>query len=191
VEQAASLRLVPNLDVWRPCDAAETLAAWTAAVERRTGPSALLLSRQALPAQRRNPAALDGIARGGYVLAEAEGGAPRAVIVATGSEVAIALEARAALAREGVPVRVVSMPCTAAFDRAGAEWCEAVMPRGVPRVAVEAGATDGWWRYVGTAGKVVGIDRFGECGAAPELFRRHGITADAVAEAVRTVVREP
>jgi transketolase len=188
VEHAASLRLVPGLDVWRPCDAVETLVAWRAAVERRDGPSALLLSRQALPAQQRDPAAAAAIARGGYVLAEAERGRPRALIIATGSEVSLAMAARRLLAADGVPVRVVSMPSTTVFDRQDAAWREAVLPSGVPRVAVEAGVSDFWRKYVGLAGAVVGLDRFGESGPAPELFEALGLTAGRVARAVKEAV---
>jgi transketolase len=189
VEHAASLRLLPHLDVWRPCDAVETAIAWRSAVERRGGPTALLLSRQNLPPQRRDAAALAAVSRGGYVLAEAEGGAPRAVILATGSEVQLAIEARALLAARGVSVRVVSLPCTSIFDRQPRAWREAVLPPGIPRVAVEAGVTDGWRKYVGLEGAVVGIDSFGECGSAPELFRHFGITTERVAEAVSSVLR--
>jgi transketolase len=189
VEHAASLRLVPHLDVWRPCDAVETAIAWRAAVERRAGPTALLLSRQDLSPQRRDGATTAAVARGGYVLAEAQGGAPRAVIVATGSEVQLALDARALLAAKGIAARVVSMPCTSLFDRQPATWREAVLPRGIPRVAVEAGACDGWRKYVGLEGAVVGLDSFGESGPAPELFRHFGLTPERVADAVLSVVR--
>ena len=189
IEHAASLRLVPGLDVWRPCDAFETFAAWRAAVERRHGPSALLLSRQALPAQPRDRAAMRGVERGGYVLAEAEGGAPRAVVLATGSEVQLAMSARRILADEGIPVRVVSMPSTTVFDRQDPEWRAEVLPPGVPRVAVEAGASAGWWRYVGPGGAVVGIDRFGESGPMEELFRELGFTPERLARVVRGVAR--
>jgi len=190
VEHAASLRLVPHLDVWRPCDAAETVTAWRAAVERRDGPSCLLLSRQNVDPPRREDGALRDLARGGYVLAEAEGGAPRAVILATGSEVPLALAARAILQPEGLPVRVVSMPSTSVFDRQDGAWREAVLPRGVPRVAVEAGATDLWRKYVGLDGAVVGIDRFGESAPAGDLFRHFGFTPQHVAGAVRRLVTQ-
>jgi transketolase len=189
VEQAASLRLVPGLDVWRPCDACETFAAWRAAVERRAGPTALLLSRQALPAQHRDAAALRGVERGGYVLAEADGGAARAVIVATGSEVQLAMSARRLLAAQGIPVRVVSMPCTAAFDRQDPEWRASVLPPRVPCVAVEAGVSGGWWRYAGRDGAVVGLDRFGESGPMERLFEELGFTPERIARVVRSVAR--
>jgi transketolase len=188
IEHAATLRLIPNMQVWRPCDTAETTAAWAAAIERRDGPVSLLLSRQNLPFQQRSAEQAAAIARGGYVLSEAAGGAARAVIVATGSEVAVALAAQQALASEGVAVRVVSMPCTQLFDRQDAAWRDSVLPRGTPRVAVEAGVTDYWRKYVGLEGAVVGIDRFGESAPAGELYKYFGITAEAVAAAVRSVM---
>jgi transketolase len=189
VEHAAALRLIPHLDVWRPCDEVETIAAWSAAVFRQDGPSALLLSRQVLPAQRRDADALAAVARGGYVLAEPPGGAPRAVLLATGSEVQLAVEAQARLHADGIPVRVVSMPCTSVFDRQDAAYRARVLPPGVPRVAVEAGVSEYWRRYVGLEGAVVGIDRYGESAPAPELFQRFGFTPERVAGAVRTVLR--
>jgi transketolase len=189
VEQAASLRLVPGLDVWRPCDAFETFAAWRAAVERRHGPTALLLSRQALPAQHRDAAAMRAVERGGYVLAEADGGPPHAVIVATGSEVQLAMSARRLLAEAGVPVRVVSMPSTTVFDRQDAEWRAAVLPPRVPCVAVEAGVSAGWWKYVRRDGAVVGLDRFGESGPMEQLFEELGFTPERLARVVRSVAR--
>lgn len=189
VEHAATLRLVPNMDVWRPCDSVETAIAWQAAIERRDGPSALLLSRQNLPHQPRDAKALEAIRRGGYVLAESAGGAPQVVIIATGSEVALAMGARDALAAEGVRARVVSMPSTTIFDRQDRTWHEAVLPRGVPRVAVEAGVTDYWRKYVGLEGAVVGIDRFGESAPAGDLFKHFGFTVANVAAAARTVLK--
>jgi transketolase len=188
VEHAATLRLMPNMDVWRPCDTVETAVAWAAAIERRAGPSSLLLSRQNLPFQNRSADQVAAIARGAYVLSESAGGAPRAVIIATGSEVAVALAAQQALGTQGIPVRVVSMPCTQAFDRQDAQYRESVLPRGIPRVAVEAGVTDYWRKYVGLEGRVVGIDRYGESAPAGELYRFFGITGDSVAAAVRSVL---
>ena len=188
VEHAASLRLIPGMDVWRPCDSVETAQAWVAAIERHDGPSALLLSRQNLPFAARDDAALADIRRGGYVLAEASGATPKAVIIATGSEVELALKAREQLQAAGVPVRVVSMPCTNVFDRQDAAWRAAVLPAGVPRVAVEAGVRDGWFKYVGAAdagqGVVIGLDRFGESAPYKELFEYFGITTEAVVNAV-------
>jgi transketolase len=180
---------VPHLDVWRPCDEVETVVAWRSALERGDGPTALLLSRQDLPAQPRDSAALASSARGGYVLAEAPGAAPAAILIATGSEVQLAMEARALLLREGTATRVVSMPCTSVFDRQDATYREGVLPRGVPRVAIEAGVSDLWWKYVGLDGAVIGLDRFGESAPAPDLFRHFGFTPERVADAVRSVTR--
>ena len=188
VEHAASLRLIPNMTVWRPCDTVETAAAWASAIERRDGPTSLLLSRDPLPFQQRSAGQVAAIARGGYVLADATGGAPRAVIIATGSEVAIALAAQQALAAAGIAVRVVSMPCTSIFDRQDAAYRNSVLPKGVPRVAVEAGVTDYWRKYVGLEGAVIGIDRFGESAPAGELYQFFGITAEHVAAAVRGIL---
>ena len=188
VEQAASLRLIPNLDVWRPCDTTETAVAWACAIERADGPSALLLSRQNLPFQQRGSAQVAAIRSGGYILSEAADGAPEAVIIATGSELALALEAQATLADKGVAVRVVSMPCCDIFERQDAEWRNTVLPKGLPRVAVEAGCTSGWYKYVGLDGGVVGIDRFGESAPAGELFSHFGITVDAVAAEVERAI---
>ena len=187
VEHAATLRLLPNMNVWRPCDTVETAAAWASAIERNDGPSSLLLSRQNLAFQNRSSEQVASIARGAYVLSEASG-APRAVIMATGSEVSIALAAQQALAAEGIAVRVVSMPCTQLFDSQDAAYRDSVLPRGVPRVAVEAGVTDYWRKYVGLEGKVIGIDRYGESAPAGDLYKFFGITGDAVAAAVRSVL---
>jgi len=187
IEHAASLRLIPNLEVWRPCDTVESAMAWAVALKRKSGPSALLLSRQNLPFAKRDAATLASVERGGYVLSEPEGAA-RAVLIATGSEVALALAAQKLLAAEGVAVRVVSMPSTSAFDRQDAGYRDAVLPRGVPRVAVEAGVTAFWRKYVGLEGAVVGIDRFGESAPAGELFKYFGFTPEHVAAAVRGVL---
>jgi transketolase len=185
IEHVASLRLIPHMDVWRPCDTVETALAWAAAIERKDGPSALALSRQNLPFAPRSPESLAAIRRGGYVLADTPGA--RAIIIATGSEVAIALAARKALADSGLAVRVVSMPCTSLFDRQDAAWRESVLPRGVPRVAIEAGVTDFWRKYVGLEGEVVGIDRFGESAPASDVYKFLGIDAEHLAAAVKRV----
>jgi transketolase len=187
IEHVESLRLIPNLDVWRPCDAVETAAAWIAAVSRSDGPSALVLSRQKLPHQPRNAAQVEAIARGGYVLVEPHETAA-ALILATGSEVKLAREAAALLAGQGIPVRVVSMPCVDVFERQEARWKEQVLPPHLPVIAVEAGATRGWWRYAGRRGVVIGIDRFGESAPEKELFAYFGFTPERVAEAVRTAI---
>jgi transketolase len=190
IEHAASLRLIPGMDVWRPSDSVESAVAWAAAIERRDGPTSLLFSRQNVQFQSRDADAIAAIRRGGYVIADST--RPRAVIIATGSEVPLALGARAKLAEEGVAVRVVSMPCTNVFDRQEAAYREYVLPRGVPRVAVEAGVTDYWRKYVGAAdsghGAVVGIDRFGESAPGPELFKHFGFTVESVVAAVRRVL---
>ncbi len=186
VEHAATLRLMPNMDVWRPCDSAETFVAWTAAIERRDGPTSLLLSRQNVPHCPREPAQVAAIARGGYVLADAPDA--RAAIIATGSEVPVALAAKNKLAAEGIPIRVVSMPSTTVFDRQPEAYRAGVLPRGMPRVAVEAGVPDFWRKYVGLEGGVVGIDRYGESAPAGELFEHFGFTADNVAMAVKRVL---
>lgn len=188
VEQTATLRLIPNMDVWRPCDTTESAVAWAHAIERADGPSTLCFSRQNLPFQPRDTAQTANIRRGGYVLSEAGKATPDAVIIATGSEVALAMAAQAALAEDGVFARVVSMPSTNVFDRQDADYQVAVLPAGVVRVAVEAGVTDFWRKYVGLEGAVIGIDRFGESAPAGELFKLFGITAEAVADAVRARV---
>ncbi|MGZ5060395.1 MAG: transketolase [Usitatibacter sp.] len=186
VEHVASLRLIPNMDVWRPCDTVETAVAWAASIERRTGPSSLALSRQNLPFVKRSAEAIAAIRRGGYVISEAPA-APRAAIIATGSEVSIALAAQKSLGEAGIAVRVVSMPCTSAFDRQDAAWRESVLPKGLPRVAVEAGVTDYWRKYVGLDGEVVGIDRFGESAPAADVYRFLGVDAEHVAAAVKRI----
>ncbi|MBN8441126.1 MAG: transketolase [Thauera sp.] len=187
VEQTATLRLIPNMDVWRPCDTTESAVAWASAIERKTGPSSLCFSRQNLPFQARTAEQVAAIRKGGYVLSEAAGQA-QAVIIATGSEVALAMAAQKALADEGIAVRVVSMPSTNVFERQDAAYKASVLPAGLRRVAVEAGATDGWYKYVGLEGRVIGIDRFGESAPAGELFKYFGITADAVVQAVKAVL---
>ncbi|MCC6211185.1 MAG: transketolase [Burkholderiales bacterium] len=183
VEHAAALRLIPNLDLWRPCDSAETAVAWGAALARATGPTALLLSRQNLPFQARSETALGLVRKGGYVLSDMPGA--RAAIIATGSEVQLALAAQKLLE---VPVRVVSMPSTSVFDRQDDEYRASVLPQGLPRVAVEAGVTDCWRKYVGLEGAVIGIDRFGESAPAGELFKHFGFTPENVTKAVRSVL---
>jgi transketolase len=177
------------MHVWRPCDTQESLVAWAAAIERNNGPTCLLFSRQNLPFQQRDPKATANIAKGGYVLAEASGGAPKAVVIATGSEIQLAIGAQRLLAEEGTAVRVVSMPCTNVFDQQDQAYRDSVLPRGVPRVAVEAGVTDYWRKYVGLEGAAVGIDRFGESAPASELFKYFGFTAENVASAVKSVLR--
>ena len=188
IEHAASLRLIPGLDVWRPCDTAETVIAWACAIESKARPSALLLSRQNLPYAPKT--SLDGISKGAYVLAEpSEVGLKKkaqAVIIATGSEVQLALHAQQDLAKSGIAVRVVSMPSTSVFDRQSAAYKSEVLPHGVPRIAVEMGVSDGWWKYGCAA--VVGIDTYGESAPAPALFKYFGFTPENVVDTVRKVL---
>ena len=188
VEHAASLRLIPNLDVWRPCDTAETVVAWAVALQNMSRPTALLLSRQNLPYAPK--AGLEDISKGGYVLAEpAEVGLRRraqAVIIATGSEVQLALKAQELLAAQQIAVRVVSMPSTTAFDRQGAIYKGEVLPAGIPRIAVEMGVTDFWWKYGCAA--VVGIDSYGESAPGNVLFKHFGFTPENLAETVQAVL---
>jgi len=197
VEHAASLRLIPNLDVWRPADTAETAVAWTVALQNKTKPTALLLSRQniryapkAESALAPEACGLDAISKGAYVLAEpSEVGLkkkPQAVLIATGSEVQLALQAQELLASRKIAVRVVSMPSTTTFDRQSAAYKIEVLPAGLPRVAVEMGSTDGWWKY-GVAA-VVGLDTFGESAPAPVLFKHFGFTPENVANTVQAVL---
>ena len=188
VEHLASLRMIPRMEVWRPCDTAETWVAWAAAIRRREAPTVLALTRQALPLQPRDAAQLAAIRRGGYVLVESAG-TPQCILIASGSEVAIAVEAAALLARRGVATRVVSMPCTSVFDAQDASWRAAVLPPAIGcRVAIEAGATDGWWRYVGSRGRVIGMTGFGASGQGKDLFRHFGFTAEAVVTTVDSML---
>jgi transketolase len=188
VEHAATLRLIPGMAVWRPCDTVETAVAWMTAVERKDGPSSLLLSRQNVPFVKRTAEQMQQIQRGGYVLSDAANGAPEVVLIATGSEIGLALDAQKALADQGVQARVVSMPCTVLFDRQDASYRASVLPPGVARVAIEAGVTDYWRKYVGLEGGVVGIDRFGESAPAGELFKYFGFTVPNVVDTVKRVL---
>ena len=188
VEQIASLRLIPNMDVWRPCDTVETMVAWTCAVEKLTGPSSLCLSRQNLPFVPRDDTTLANIAKGGYIISEAGNGQPKAIIIATGSEIELALKSQIALAQEEIHVRVVSMPSTNVFDRQDQAYKDGVLSRGLPRVVVEAGVTDSWWKYVGGEGKVIGLDRFGESAPAGVLFKEFGFTVANVVNAVESLI---
>ena len=185
VEHVASLRLIPGLDVWRPADQVESAIAWVAAIERRDGPSCLLFSRQAVPFVSRSSAQVDGVWRGAYVVREA--GNADAVIIATGSELGLALAARELLAQDGIAVRVVSMPCSSLFDRQDRSYQQHLLPQGAVRVAVEAGVSDFWWKYRCDA--VVGLDRFGESAPASVLFKTFGFTPENVADTVREAIR--
>ncbi len=188
VEHLASLRYIPNNDVWRPCDAVESAVSWRAAIERKDGPSCLIFSRQNLQHQPRDEAQVANIARGGYVLADAEGGTPDVILIATGSEVGLATQAKATLDAAGLKTRVVSMPSTDVFDRQSAEYRESVLPNAVrKRVAIEAGVTGFWRQYVGLDGAVIGIDTFGASAPADVLYPYFGITAEKVVEAAKSL----
>jgi transketolase len=186
VEHVSSLRLIPNLDNWRPCDTLESTVAWGAAVQRHDGPSTLIFSRQNLPFQERDEATVAAVAKGGYVLRDAKDA--QAILLATGSEVELAVKAAEALAGEGIAVRVVSMPSTDVFERQDAAYKASVLTRGTPRVAIEAGVTDFWYKYVGLEGAVVGIDTFGESAPAGVLFKHFGFTVENVVAKVKAVI---
>ncbi len=189
VEQAATLRMIPNMSVWRPCDAVETAMAWKLAVERSTGPTCLLLSRQNLPHQPRTAEQLANIAKGGYVLSDCGCSTPDAILIATGSEVELAMAAAKELTAKGKKIRVVSMPSPDCFESQNKEYRQSVLPDAVQaRVAIEAGVTTGWYRYVGTKGRVVGLDRFGESAPAEQLFPYFGFTTENVVKAVEEIL---
>ncbi|QWD04134.1 transketolase [Polynucleobacter paneuropaeus] len=187
VEHVASLRLIPNLMVWRPCDTSETAVAWASAVERKHGPSALIFSRQNCPFVARNAQQIKDIARGGYVI-RASKAKPDAVIMATGSEVGLALQTAERLEKEGVAIRVVSIPSTTVFDQQDAAYKASVLPAGIPRIAVEAGVSDFWWKYACSA--VHGVDTFGESAPAAQLYEYFGLTVDQIAKTVRQVISQ-
>ncbi|MBT8635855.1 transketolase [Polynucleobacter paneuropaeus] len=187
VEHVASLRLIPNLMVWRPCDTSETAVAWASAVERKHGPSALIFSRQNCPFVARNAQQIKDIARGGYVI-RASKAKPDAVVMATGSEVGLALQTAERLEKEGVAIRVVSIPSTTVFDQQDAAYKASVLPAGIPRIAVEAGVSDFWWKYACSA--VHGVDTFGESAPAAQLYEYFGLTVDQIAKTVRQVISQ-
>ncbi|MER8548113.1 transketolase [Mesorhizobium sp. M1169] len=189
IEQLATLRLMPNMDVWRPCDTVETAVAWQVALEQVATPTSLALSRQNLPFQPRDQAQVQAVRRGGYVLRR-EDGRLDAVVIATGSEVQLAVAAQERLAKQAVQVRVVSMPSTSAFDRQDDDYRAEVLPRGVPRISVEAGVTDYWRKYVGLEGECVGIDTFGESAPAEILYEHFHLTIDAVEKAVHRALEK-
>jgi transketolase len=186
IEHAAALRYIPHMDVWRPGDTTETAVAWIAAVERRDGPTSLLLSRQNLAFQQRTAEQIDAIKRGGYVLADAP--SAKIILIATGSELDLAMQARQQLQTQGIAARVVSMPSTNVFDRQDEVYRNSVLTPNVKRVAIEAGLGDFWRKYIGLDGGVVAIDRFGESAPAPDLFKYFGFTVDnVVATATRVL----
>ncbi|MDX8399154.1 MAG: transketolase [Gallionellaceae bacterium] len=188
VEQTTTLRFIPNMDTWRPCDTVESMSSWINAVERKDGPSSLIFSRQNLAFQTRDATQIANIRKGGYVLSEAAGGNAQGIIIATGSEVNLAMEAQTALAAEGVNVRVVSMPSTNVFDRQDQAYQDSVLPKGIKRVAVEAGVTGLWYKYVGLEGAVIGMDCFGESAPAPELFKHFGFTVENIVNTMKKVI---
>ena len=191
VEHAASLRLIPHLDVWRPADTSETAVAWAFAIGRnatgKRGPSAFLLSRQNLPYLEKNAQQTKAISRGAYVLVDVP--KPQVVLIATGSEVGLAVDAAKALAAQKIAARVVSMPSTTVFDRQAVDYKASVLPDGVPRVAIEAGITDGWWKYVRAEGAVIGVDTFGESAPAKDVFNYFHLTVDNVVATAKKVVK--
>jgi transketolase len=188
IEHLASLRLIPHMDLWRPCDGVETAAAWGVALEKRDGPTCLIFTRQSVVHQARDAAGVAAIRRGGYVLIDSVG-EPEAIVIATGSEVGIAAEAVRAAAAKGRRVRLVSMPSTNTFDAQDDAYKQSVLPKSVTRrVAVEAGATAGWWHYVGLQGEIVGIDHFGASAPAKDLFKAYGFTSEHVGEAIEKVL---
>jgi transketolase len=187
IEQLTSLRAIPHMTLWRPCDGVETAVAWVAAIERK-GPSLVVLTRQAVPQQQRTPQQRSDVARGGYTLVDCEG-VPQCIVIATGSEVGICVDAVKAANSQGLRVRLVSMPCTEVFDAQDAAYRESVLPKAVKaRLAVEAGATLGWWKYVGSEGRVLGIDRFGASGKVADLFPHFGFTSDNVGRQIRELI---
>jgi transketolase len=188
IEHLASLRIIPHMDLWRPCDGVETAAAWGAAIERKDGPTCLIFTRQSVVHEARDAAQVAAIRRGGYVLIESDG-APEVIVIATGSEVGIAAEAVRTVAGKGRKVRLVSMPSTNTFDAQDDAYKQSVLPASVTRrVAVEAGATAPWWHYVGLQGEIVGIDHFGASAPAKDLFKAYGFTAEHVVEAIEKVL---
>ncbi len=186
VEHVSSLRLIPHLDNWRPCDTVESAVAWQQAVLRKNGPSTLIFSRQNLPFQERSAQQITDIARGGYVLKDAADA--KVILIATGSEIELAVKGAEALAAQGIAARVVSMPSTDVFDRQDAAYKNSVLTKGIPRVATEAGVTDFWHKYVGLDGAVIGIDSFGESAPAPALFKHFGFTVEHVVAAAQRVL---
>jgi transketolase len=187
IEHLASLRLMPNMDVWRPCDTVETAAAWRAAIERADGPACLVLTRQDLPHVPRTREQIESISRGAYIVSSSDA-APEITMIATGSELQLIVGAARELEQAGVAVRVVSMPCTQAFDRQPAQYRNHVLPGSGARLVVEAGATGGWWRYVGARGDVIGLDRFGHSAPAKPLFEHFGFTVEAVVAAAKRLL---
>jgi len=186
IENTSALRFIPNMDVWRPADSTETTVSWVMAVERKTGPTSLVLSRQAIPFIARTDEQIAAIRKGAYVISDASNA--KVILIATGSEVDLALKSQAALAEKGIAARVVSMPSTNVFDRQDQAYKDSVLTPGVKRVAIEAGVTDYWRKYVGLEGGVVGIDTFGESAPAGVLMKHFGFTVENVVKNVEAVL---
>jgi transketolase len=187
VEHIPSLRIIPGLDVWRPADGLETAVAWACAIERQNGPSLLALSRQNLPRLLSNAADADKVRQGAYVLSDMPDA--KVILIATGSETSLAMQAQAKLLAQGIATRVVSMPCSNVFDRQTQEYQEMVLPLHIPAVAIEAAHPDFWRKYVGRTGKVIGIASFGESAPAPQLYQHFGITLERIEEAVKSLIK--
>ncbi|TSA42181.1 MAG: transketolase [Methylococcaceae bacterium] len=189
VEQIATLRLIPGIRVWRPCDSVETAVAWKSAVERIDGPSILIFSRQNLTFMPRSQEQITDISKGGYVIFEGEG-QPQLILISTGSEVELAVKVAKEMASKAISIRVVSMPSTNVFEEQSAEYRESVLPSNISkRIAIEAGSTDGWWKYVGLEGKIIGLDRFGESAPASDLFKEFGFTVENLMDKVEAMLR--
>ena len=188
IEHVASLRLIPGMIVWRPCDSVESALAWQAAIERRDGPTCLVFTRQGLPFQKRDGRQIENIRRGGYVLRDCEG-TPALILIATGSEVAVAMEAAGELEKSGVPTRVVSIPSTDIFEIQDDAYRDSVLPAEVSaRVVIEAGVSDCWHRYAGPGGRIIGMDRFGLSAPAGLLFEKFGFTSDNIIKVAREIL---
>jgi transketolase len=188
IEHLASLRIMPNMRVWRPCDAVETAIAWRGAIERSDGPTSLILTRQEVPHQRRSDEQIAAVRRGGYVLHD-PGAAPAIILIATGSEVGLAMQAASVLAEEGTAARVVSMPCTDLFDAQPDSYRQSVLPPDArARIVIEAGVGDLWWRYTGPSGRVIGMHGFGESAPAGDLFEHFGFTVENVLSVARELL---
>ena len=189
IEHTASLRLMPNMSVWRPCDTVETAVAWKSAIERNDGPTSLILTRQSLPHQLRSAEQISNISKGAYILRDSDS-TPDIILIATGSEVSLAISASELLENEGINVRVVSMPSSDVFDNQDDSYRESILPSSITiRVAIEAGVTDTWWRYVGSQGHVIGLDQFGESAPAEELFEHFGFTTENVINVVKDALK--
>ena len=187
VEQAATLRLMPNMDVWRACDAVESAVSWKVALERTDGPSSLLFSRQGLVHQPRSAEQLANIEKGGYILVDSDN--PQAILIATGSEVALAVEAQTRLAEQGINTRVVSMPSTNVFDRQTQEYRDSVLPESIQaRAVIEAGVSGGWYKYTGSRCAMVCLDTFGESGPADQVFEHFGFSVENVVNRIKEII---